>query len=328
MVHARGFGPRLTLGGESTPTPIPTPTPTPIGTRTLRRTSRRGRRVVRRVTILLITILACYLLACAALFFFQERLLFPGVGRVPPVGFQWPEAVEILQLQAADGTSFRVADAMPFRRQGAAEAGGGAPQVRGVLVYFVGNGEDLTSGASWAAMFAEYGLRTIVAEYPGYGQSEGAAGFRSILAAAEATGRRAQAAAAAAGVPLFVGGHSLGTFSAVHLAADGVGDRLLLASPPTSIREAARQRFPFLPIRWLLRHPFDNLGRAADVTAPTLILHGAIDQIVPLDMGRRLAEAIDGATLIVARGHGHNNLDLSRRGPFATAIEAHLFGKR
>jgi hypothetical protein len=271
------------------------------------------------VTIFLTTILACYVLACVALFFFQERLLFPGAGRIPPVGFQWPDDVEILRVQAADGTGFRVADAMPVGR---------GAELRGVLVYFVGNGEDLTSGARWAAMFAQYGLRTIVAEYPGYGESEGTAGLRSILAAAEATGRRGQEAAAAAGLPLFVGGHSLGTFSAVHLAANGVGERLLLASPPTSIREAARQRFPFLPIRWLLRHPFDNLGRAGEVQVPTLILHGALDRIVPLDMGRRVAGAIDGAELIVARGHGHNNLDLSRRGPFAGEIEAHLFGKR
>jgi pimeloyl-ACP methyl ester carboxylesterase len=41
------------------------------------------------------------------------------------------------------------------------------------------------------------------------------------------------------------------------------------------------------------------------ITAPTLILWGAEDKVIPVDHGRRMAEAIPGAELIVYDGVGH-----------------------
>ncbi len=41
------------------------------------------------------------------------------------------------------------------------------------------------------------------------------------------------------------------------------------------------------------------------ITAPTLILWGADDKVIPVDHGRRMAEAISGAELIVYDGVGH-----------------------
>lgn len=43
----------------------------------------------------------------------------------------------------------------------------------------------------------------------------------------------------------------------------------------------------------------------ADVTVPTLVLHGELDRIVPLDIGRYVAASIPGAELVVIPGAGH-----------------------
>jgi pimeloyl-ACP methyl ester carboxylesterase len=43
----------------------------------------------------------------------------------------------------------------------------------------------------------------------------------------------------------------------------------------------------------------------ASVTAPTLVIHGADDPLVPLDHGRATARAIAGAKLLVVEGLGH-----------------------
>ena len=45
--------------------------------------------------------------------------------------------------------------------------------------------------------------------------------------------------------------------------------------------------------------------RLGEVTAPTLVIHGDEDPILPLDHGRAIAEAIAGATLLVLEGAGH-----------------------
>ncbi|MFN8040928.1 MAG: alpha/beta hydrolase [Acidimicrobiales bacterium] len=43
----------------------------------------------------------------------------------------------------------------------------------------------------------------------------------------------------------------------------------------------------------------------AAVTVPTLVVHGELDLIVPVDAGRQVADAIPGAELIVIPGAGH-----------------------
>lgn len=45
--------------------------------------------------------------------------------------------------------------------------------------------------------------------------------------------------------------------------------------------------------------------RPADVTAPTLVLHGTVDPLFPLGHGQALADAIPGARLVPLEGVGH-----------------------
>ncbi len=265
----------------------------------------------RKVTIVLIALASGYLLLCVLLWFMQDYILFPGALR-EAVQITPPPGVRIQELSLADGTRYRTA---VFE----------VDKPRGVLVYFVGNGEDLRSGVEHAAMFGAYGLQTIVTEYPGYGESGGSPSHKSILAAAERSAREAAAWCKQKSVPLFLGGHSLGSFGAVHVATLGLGERMVLISPPTSVAASGAARYPFLPIGLLLRHPFDNLGPAPSIRIPTMIIHGDQDSIVPFAMGEQLAAAIPDARLVPAVGEGHNSVLLHHGGPFAAAIEEHLF---
>jgi pimeloyl-ACP methyl ester carboxylesterase len=266
----------------------------------------------RKVTIAAITIVSVYLVLCAAIYLFQDTLLFPGAAR----GSGQPDAVanvEITTLSTADGIEYRVAIGKPS----------GTP--KGVLLHFVGNGEDLRSGVYHAAEFAAYGMKTLVTEYPGYGESGGSPSFTSIMAAADSSGAEAQRWAAKLKVPLFIIGQSLGSFSAVHLVAKGLGDRLLLVSPPTTIAATGQHHYPWLPVGLLLRHPFDNLKNAPSVLIPTLVIHGDADRIVPVEMGKKVAAAITGSKLHIASGSGHNNLGLGWNGPLGSMIRDHFF---
>jgi pimeloyl-ACP methyl ester carboxylesterase len=49
----------------------------------------------------------------------------------------------------------------------------------------------------------------------------------------------------------------------------------------------------------------DVSQRLGEITAPTLVIHGDADPLVPIENGRYLAEHIDGARLIVYEGVGH-----------------------
>ena len=55
-----------------------------------------------------------------------------------------------------------------------------------------------------------------------------------------------------------------------------------------------------------------------NVTAPTLVVHGADDPLVPVEGGRDTAEAIPGAELMIIKGMGH---DLPHGGAWPQIIE-------
>lgn len=255
--------------------------------------------------------IALYLGVLGLFWLFQERLIFVGAGFGRGVQLNVPEGVEVVRLDHPHGGTFRVA-----------VAAAGVP-AEGVVVAFVGNGEDLRSGLGHALRFPAYGHHGIVVEYPGYGDSDGSPTRDGVLAAAEAAVGYAESRFGQ--LPRTAVGTSLGTFAAVHLAARGLVDRIVLRAPPVSIERAGRERYPWLPIGWFLRHPFDSGALAAKVQVPALILHGDRDRIVPVDHGRDLAARLAGPTeFVLAEGYGHNNIPIDRSGPFGPLVARFL----
>jgi uncharacterized protein len=238
-----------------------------------------------------------YALLILLVFCYQDLLVFPGSVRAiqaPPV-----RGVVEERLALKDGRKFRIAIALPR-------------DPKAVVLWFVGNGEGLASCRFWVRSLSTERFLTICPEYPGYEPGTGRARKATCLEAADLAAARAAAEAKKRGLPLFVGGHSLGTFMASHIAAQGIASRLVLISPPTSIRERGQALFPILPVCLILRHDFDNLATAKKIRIPTLVLHGTHDTVCPIDDGRRLTRAIRGARLIEIRGENHDPVRLLR----------------
>ncbi len=258
---------------------------------------------------------AAWIGASALLWAMQERLLFTGRHSGHGAPLAKIDRVRDETIPAEGGMRIRVAIAKPV----------GPP--RGVIVCFGGNGEDLHSGQRWAKSWADdWEFLALYAEHPGYGDSDGEPSLASFAAAAEAAARRGRALAE--GKPLVAFGNSLGSWCAMRAAASGLVDFVILRSPPSSIGDAGAHHFPWLPVRLLLRHDFDNLALAHDVHVPVLILHGDLDRTVPFDHGHRLAEALgDRASFVLAVDCDHNDVPLTRLGPYGLQIEAFLTGR-
>jgi len=263
------------------------------------------------MTKLLLGLLTLYLLVVVVVWLLQSKLVFPGAGVGRGVAVQAPPGVTVATRVLQNGKRIRTATAMP---QGAPGA---------VVLFFLGNFEDLRSGVNWADTFAKFGVAAVVQEYPGYGDSEGEPSVASFLAAAEDGAKLAKDMARGLGVPMVAGGSSLGTFSAVHVAARGDVERLLLFAPPGSLEEVAKLRYWFLPVSLLLTHRFDSFAEAKDVRAQVLVLHGDRDEVVPMAQGKRLSEALNGEFL-TAKGFGHNDLFYAFTGQFRDRVREFL----
>ena len=83
-------------------------------------------------------------------------------------------------------------------------------------------------------------------------------------------------------------GESLGTGVATELASQNNFAGIILESPFTSIADAAKIYYPYLPINLLLRDKYDSENKIKNIKTPILIMHGKMDNIVPQKMGLEL----------------------------------------
>ena len=85
-------------------------------------------------------------------------------------------------------------------------------------------------------------------------------------------------------------GESLGTGVATHLSQNKNFGGLILETPFTSMIDAAKNFYPYIPVGLLLKDKFDNKSKIKNISIPVLIMHGEVDQIVPFFMGKKMYE--------------------------------------
>ncbi len=89
-------------------------------------------------------------------------------------------------------------------------------------------------------------------------------------------------------------GESLGTGVATQMSLDFDVSGLILESPYTSMVDAAKLYYPYLPVGLLLKDRYENSKKIDKITIPVLIMHGQKDNIVPVEMSYTLLKLIKG----------------------------------
>jgi hypothetical protein len=227
-------------------------------------------------------------LALLGLFLVQERMLFhprPGPQSVP--------GADSVFIHASDGTRLHAWHV---------KAGPGAP----LVLYFGGNAEEV----SWMAAEARHrapGVAWLLVDYRGYGSSDGSPSEQALVADALLWHDDAKKRFPGS---IYLFGRSLGSGVAVQLAAQRSVQGVVLVAPYDSMVEVGSHHYPFLPVRWLLKHRVESAQRAGTIDAPLLCLVAARDEVIPVVHSRRLYEAWRGAKQWVELpGAGHNSTD-------------------
>lgn len=251
-----------------------------------------------------------YLGVTALVWLAQERLLFfpqPLAPRpVAPPGWR----IEEVELRTRDGTRLvGVMVAPPVARPG-------------LVIYFGGNAQEATSFAPSA--MASYGERAaLLVNYRGYGASEGRPGEASLASDGIELFDWARRRGDIDASRIALHGASLGTGVAVQVAAARPARCVVLTSPYASALDLAREIYPWLPVAWLLRHPFDSAARAPRLRMPALFLMGSGDTLIPPRHSQRLAALWGGpAERVTFEGFGHNDISLNPR--YAATIREFL----
>lgn len=179
-----------------------------------------------------------------------------------------------------------------------------APEAgRPTILYFCGNAGTLRDRAERFRDLTGEGYGLIAPAYRGSSGSTGKPEERVLI-------EDARRIAAAIDGPLVLYGESLGAAVAIRLAAEGIGERMVLEAPFTSITELVSAQFPAEDLAPLITQRWDSLGVVGEVRQPMLVIHGEADTVVPFDMGARIHDAAGSAEkrLIAVPELGHSGL--------------------
>ena len=83
-------------------------------------------------------------------------------------------------------------------------------------------------------------------------------------------------------------GESLGTGVVTEIAQNNNFAGIILESPFTSMIDAAKNKYPIFPIKYLLKDKYESDKKIKNINSPILIMHGEVDKIVPFWMGKKM----------------------------------------
>mmetsp|Transcript_902 Transcript_902/g.2164 ORF Transcript_902/g.2164 Transcript_902/m.2164 type:complete len:369 (+) Transcript_902:180-1286(+) len=185
-----------------------------------------------------------------------------------------------------------------------------SPNARYLVLYFHSNGEDIGLCYSFARSLSTLlEVHVLLVEYPGYGICPGTASENSLLKAAHAAFRFVSEQLRWPAEDVIIMGRSLGAAVASQLAARVTCNGLILVAPFASLVEAAHHHVGVLA-RVLSNDVFNNRDHICKVSAPTLIVHGKNDTVVPCSQGRQLYDLSSARKLFVNPEGMHHNSDL------------------
>ncbi len=175
-----------------------------------------------------------------------------------------------------------------------------SPAQRGqpTLLYIHGNAGTLADRAERISNYQSHGRGVLIMSYRGYSGSTGRPSERAnvsdaVLAYDTLRGWGVEPE------DIIVYGESIGSGIAVQVAKQRPISGLVLDAPYTSIVDVAELHYPYLPGRLMMRDRYETLRHLKKVEAPLLVIHGEIDQIIPVEMGRKVAASAPGPAEIV-----------------------------
>lgn len=237
-----------------------------------------------------------YLGLCSALFLKQRSLLY-----FPQPAIPLPNGAQNLSL-ALEGAQINITT-----RSSIGES---------AVLYFGGNAENVTLALpNLLKAYPKHALYLV--HYRGFGGS---------------TGEPSEAALVADGFAVFdhikqkynaitVVGRSLGSGIATQIAGQRFIEQLILVTPYDSVENVAAQRYPWAPVRWLLKDTYLSWQYAARIQAPIYVIAAEHDQVIPRhNTDALLAHFAAGlAKLTVIPGAGHS--DITNHADYVVALQ-------
>ncbi|MFN2444195.1 MAG: alpha/beta hydrolase [Vicinamibacterales bacterium] len=202
-----------------------------------------------------------------------------------------------------------------------------AAQPRALVVYFHGNGGNLSLWSDVLVSLWQRRLDVVALDYRGYGVSTGTPSESGLYADVDATLRFVHADARQPGVPLIYWGRSLGATMAAYAASRRPPDAVILEAGFPSARAVLESSPVLWLLSWISSYRFPTARWMSAVERPVLVIHGNRDGVIPYALGQRLFEGLRAPKQFVTiEGGDHNDAAPADPAIYWTPIDDFIAG--
>ena len=235
--------------------------------------------MIKNKNLLLTIIIASsliYLIVLVFLFFFQRSLLYhPNVNNY--FNDRLKVDIEEVQIKTSDNINllgwFHKKDLNRFK----------------TIVYFHGNAGKLENRIHKLNHFKDIDVNFLIISWRGFSGNSGKPTEKGLYEDGKSTiDWLKNIGLSDKDIVLY--GESLGTGIATHIAQNRKFAGLVLETPFTSMVDAAKNVYPYIPVGILLKDRYENEKKIKHINIPVLVMHGEADQIVPFKMGKKIYE--------------------------------------
>jgi alpha-beta hydrolase superfamily lysophospholipase len=200
------------------------------------------------------------------------------------------------------------------------------------IIYFHGNGEVVSDHDHIAPMYNQLGINLFVADYRGYGASQGRPTFSSMIADAPIIFKAFTDILNQGHYDgsIFVMGRSLGSVSAIEIACryqEQMKGLIIESGFASVINLLTHLGFP-IEYLGLIDVDFPNRAKVRTITVPTLIIHGEYDSLIPSSEAQALFHnvAAEDKRLVIIPQANHNDIMWAGMERYLEAIRELVFG--
>jgi uncharacterized protein len=184
-----------------------------------------------------------------------------------------------------------------------------APEPRANIVYFHGNGANLSNWSPILAGIVKRGYAVFAFDYRGYGQSTGHPTERGLYRDVEAVVKHAKSGET---IPTIYWGRSLGATMAAYAATVQPPDGIILESGFVNARAAVRSSPILVVLSFFSSYRFPTADFMNRANRPVLVMHGNRDSVIPFALGQELFDTLTVPKQFVVIEGGDHNDDVPR----------------
>ena len=155
------------------------------------------------------------------------------------------------------------------------------------IVYFHGNAGTLENRIHKLNHFKDMDINFLIIAWRGFSGNEGKPSEKGLYIDANSAIKWLKKLGLAE-KDIILYGESLGTGVATEIAQSNNYAGLILETPFTSMIEAAKNFYPYIPVGLLLKDKYENQKKIKNINIPILVMHGEADKIVPFWMGKKI----------------------------------------